>query len=618
MMMMGSMELLLLLLFAGGPAGDLMGMPPGERDTNLVHAASSDSILYLEWAERSAGKPGAPGVDGMFADPEVQNFVKRIKAAIQRSITENIPKDDPARAIMESIAEFAISVYSRPGCLFAALGEEPGPGGMPDIRAGLIINGGESADELQNTIASLLAKIPGLTKLEKFDRTPLPVPIRTVIHREGNYLILAVGPKMLDKILAGLKAGKGGMADHAEFTAAWNQLKMERTGMASFLDFKNGVERLMPLTGGMGQRVPDILDATGLANIGSVTSVVGVVDGQARSRVKVKIEGEPKGLMSLTTGRAIKADDLKFVPADSDVVVAFSADAKRVLKEVRNMFETAQPGMGEEFDEEVQEFNRQFGVDLEADIFEGFGEVVTISNSPGDGGFVGTMPVLTLEVRKPASAFRTVAKLAEFFDREGTERNEDGTKRQGRGQYLERKEFMGQRCYMLNVVGDEDFVAAPTFMVTRTHFMLALHPAALKSRLRRMKRDDWKPFLLPPEAKGEVFGMSSIKISKFLPEVYGFLPWVAQSILSDAQRGGIQIDSFDFPSAQAILPYVGDAGSTATRVEDGILIEGTAPPLMGSMMAVPSLAVFGLSARPARAFRAMPAGAVEEAVEVIR
>ena len=93
MMMMGSMELLLLLLFAGGPAGDLMGMPPGERDTNLVHAASSDSILYLEWAERSAGKPGAPGVDGMFADPEVQNFVKRIKAAIQRSITENIPKD---------------------------------------------------------------------------------------------------------------------------------------------------------------------------------------------------------------------------------------------------------------------------------------------------------------------------------------------------------------------------------------------------------------------------------------------------------------------------------------------------------------------------------------------
>ena len=88
MMMMGGMELLMLLLLGGGPLGDLLGMPPGDRDTNLVHAAASDSVLYLEWAERSEGQAGAPGVDGLFADPEIKHFVNRIVAA---EISRDLP-----------------------------------------------------------------------------------------------------------------------------------------------------------------------------------------------------------------------------------------------------------------------------------------------------------------------------------------------------------------------------------------------------------------------------------------------------------------------------------------------------------------------------------------------
>ena len=49
-----------------------MGMPPGERDANFLRAVPEDVALYVEWAARSAGTPGAAGIDGLAADPEVR------------------------------------------------------------------------------------------------------------------------------------------------------------------------------------------------------------------------------------------------------------------------------------------------------------------------------------------------------------------------------------------------------------------------------------------------------------------------------------------------------------------------------------------------------------------
>ena len=69
----GFVELLMVLVSGSGlfSGGGIMGLPPGERDAALVKCAPADSLIYAEWSERSTGEAGAPGIDGLAADPEI-------------------------------------------------------------------------------------------------------------------------------------------------------------------------------------------------------------------------------------------------------------------------------------------------------------------------------------------------------------------------------------------------------------------------------------------------------------------------------------------------------------------------------------------------------------------
>lgn len=617
MMATGFSELLMILLLSGGPFSDFLGIPAGERDTQLAHAAATDSVLYVEWAARGEGKPGAPGVDGMYADPEMKQFVSRIMAAIKQGVSENVPPDAPQREMMGKLPEFALAFSGKPGCLFAAITDGPAPdspmAALGRVKAGLVISAGDKADEFSATIAEWLAQIPGMQAPEKMERVQLPLPVPSFLHRHKDYLIVALGPKTLDEIIKGLDEGRGGIAENADFAAALKEVQMDRIGNIGWLDLKNGAESITEVMGPNGAMVPQVLEMAGLAGVEYGLSVTGVEDGKVRSRMKLKTDGKLKGLLTLGAGRGITKDDFAFVPADSDMVVAASIDAPKILAELRSFLSMASPGEEESMDEAIAEFEEEFDLDLEKDIFEAFGNVVTISNSPGDGGFVANLPVLTLEVRKPAGAFKTVAKFAEYFDKNGHKSENNGRRR---GEYLERKEFMGQRIYMLNAVGDDGFVIAPSFTVTRSHFMLALHPQPLKSRIRRQKEaSGWQSFAFTPNPAGNTISFSYFKIEDILPKIYGFLPWVTQSFMSDIQAEGFKIDTFDFPSARAMLPYMCDAHSTVTRTEDGFIIDGTRPPVIGAIGGtLPTMVplLFGSRVVPMRiaepaAFEAIPA-----------
>lgn len=627
MMMMGGIEMLMMLFFAGGPLGDLLGLPPGERDTALVHAAAEDSVFYLEWASRGSGTPGAEGIDGLVADPEVAAFFQRLESAVTTAITGNL-RDDPARELMAALPGFVIAFSGRPGCLHVSFADgdppanaDPGLGVMMSLKAALVINGGDSADKFAQQLAGFMAPL-GINAAADFNHTPLPLPIPAEIHRHENYFILAVGPRTADEVANRLKESAGGLADNKDFSAALEALLLERTGSVAWLDLENGVEDIAGLMGPPGQMIPDALDMVGLGGVRNVVSVIGVVDGQVQSRVVAKTDGKLAGLMAMGAGRAMTAKDFSFVPADSDLVVAFSFDAQKILTGIREMVSRVDPGEEDDWDRTVTEFEDTFGLNVQKDIIDAFGHVVTISNSPGDGGWLATSPVLTLEVRKPAGAFKTVAKFAEFFDRQSTPRDENGRPKSRRAEFLERKEFMGQRIYMMNFVGDDDFIVAPSFAVNRSHLMIALHPQPLKSRLRRMADEaNWKTFQFTPKYKGDVICYTFVRTADILEDVYGFLPWIAQSVMSQLQGEGVQMDAFDFPSAQALLPYVGDAQSVIVRTEDGFRIENTAPPFVGSMTTLPVLSVpwlmFGMRAAEPAPF-AIEAEPADEAVPQLR
>ncbi|MFK7822054.1 MAG: hypothetical protein AB8G99_25375, partial [Planctomycetaceae bacterium] len=310
------MELLLLLFFAGGPFSDLLGLPPGERDAQLVHAAAENSMLYLEWAERGEGKPGAKGVDGMVADPEVKHFVERVMTQIKRGVTQNMPPDAPQRPVLAALPEFVVAFSGRPGCMFVSLDEGAGEANDPwtavlgRINAGLVINAGDKADEFTDILGQWISQVPGMQKPEKFDRLQLPLPVPAFLHRDGDRIILAVGRKTLDQILARLKSGDGGLATNKVFTAAWDELKLERVGSISWLDVKAAATEIPSLIdGSTADMVSAMLDVTGFSGLENVMSVTGVVDGEITGRIKATTKGEFKGLMTFMSGRAITADD---------------------------------------------------------------------------------------------------------------------------------------------------------------------------------------------------------------------------------------------------------------------------------------------------------------------
>ena len=101
MMAMGFSELIIVLL-AGGVTGgtSFLGYPPGERDAALVRTAPADSLVYLEWATRSPGQPGADGIDGLAADPEIRLFLEQVEKAILVGIERSTEGEDrrPARS----------------------------------------------------------------------------------------------------------------------------------------------------------------------------------------------------------------------------------------------------------------------------------------------------------------------------------------------------------------------------------------------------------------------------------------------------------------------------------------------------------------------------------------
>lgn len=605
----GIFELLILLLL-GGPFGDLMGLPPGERDSNLVHAARPDSLVYVEWSERGKGTPDGEGVDGMVADPEVRAFFKRLQAAIQKKLIAEMGDFQEGQKLVGMLPQFVMSLSSRPGCLFLSMDQAGGDDLPPDaamlasLRAGLVINGGDSADKLAEDVRSILKAGLG-APVEKLDHytVPLPAPIKLEIHRHGNYLIVGIGENVIADVVRRLDARAGGLAENERFVAEWNELSIKRTSSILFLDAQNGLQTVKELLGPQGAMVPVVMGSIGLDGVTSVMTVSGVVDGHVRSNSRVRVNGDQKkGVLSLLAGRPLTREDFAFVPADSDMVFAVTFDGKTFSKAFREMISELAPGGEQEWDRAFAEFEETFELSIEKDVFESFGQAITLSNSPGDGGWFLNSVVATLEVQNPVGAMRTVSAIAEYADKHSQpkESNERFLKR---GTYLERKTFMGQRIYMFNIIG-EDVPFAPCFAVNKERLMFALHPQPLKSRIRRMQGKNWRSFAdsFKPTLQGEAVGFTFVRTRKLVADLYGFAPWLAQIFFSQVQRERFEMDSFDFPSAQAVLPYMSDTHMQFVRTKDGFRLQSDGPPFVRGSIAAPVLGLpwvlFGVRARP--------------------
>ena len=603
----GFIELLFVVLSMGGPFSQLLGLPPGDRDPNLVYAASEDSIVYTEWASRGEGQVDAPSIDGLIADPEIKHFIAKLQAATEAAIS----KEANSGAFKE-LPEFVLTLSGRPGCFFMSLNsaaeqaDVPNPVAMLNaIQAGLVINGGDEADAIASTIKAFLKE--GMrVELEELDHfmLPLPAPVTVQLHRHNNNIIVGVGPDTVDQIVARLTAESGGMTNHAGFQSAWAELGMDRTGLITFVDIENGLPQIAKLVGvGQEAMVTSGLRMAGLSGAKWSMNVAGIVDGQSVRRGMVKGVSGDKGLMALLSGRGITADDFAMVPDDSDVVLAASIDIETIMTEAKAFLNGVDPNAADDIDQVLAAADKALGLNFRTDVLAAFDQVITVSNSPGDGGWVASSPVLTIKIKDKKKAALAMNAVADALNRELGER----ANRPRRAELM-RHQFMETEIFMINVIGDDDVPVAPAWCLTETHLMFALHPQPLKSRLRRLKDDSWSSFgdHFAGGPDGDTVVFTSAKMKSLLPQIYGFTPWVGQIVFSNVQYEGFDISLFDFPSAQALLPYVTDSKSYIVKTPKGLQTQGEGMPVLSGVLplSVPTLPFMLLTQR-AQAVRAI-------------
>lgn len=587
-------EFLFFWLFTGS---GLVGLPPGDRDAALMKAVPPQSLAYFEWAAAGPGTPGATGIDGFAADPEIQQFVQQLTAAINKSDAPT-PKPEgtePAETDPEQHSDLPLItklIASHPGCFFA--GYEPLPANqnplgnwfklLTGIHGGVILSSGDDSDQLWTSLINCLKTVPGF----EFDAAsptqsiPLHLPgYKLIMHREANRIIFALGEGTLPRITEGLTGRLPGIETNARFTAALQRVSVQRVSSIAWFDGKGTVSSAVAAMGPLGALFRPLLTMTAVDAIDHVATTSGVENGTMKQRTLIVTGGRTDGILVVAAGQPIQPQQFAHIPADADMVVATSLNLNTLFRQTRQVLAQTQPLSVRVFDEAVKQLEAELELKIVDDVLPAFGDVISAFDSPAAGGMVASSLVVAIEIRdleKATIVFNRVLKLVE--------QSLNPTE-----QALRQQPFLNQTVFYVHSNGGGDANESPltpSFCLTDRHLLFAIHPQAMKAQLRFLasRQRGFDPQLggkLPVPA-GDVLTYAYLNGQRANGLMATALPFIGRTLVGHLETEGILIDSFSIPSAAAITPYFGDSTALITRQQDGLLIETqNAPPVIASL-----------------------------------
>jgi hypothetical protein len=583
----GLAELVLLLL-----GGQFLGTPPGERDPELIKAVPPAAYVYCEWTAPGAGQAGAPGIEGLLADPEIQSLL----SAVEKSLTSANPASDEHDGIEDTVRrqlpKLLLFIARHPGCLYLARGE---PGNeaipLPPLEGAFIVHAGDDAGPFLDCLNRLLALIPGYDPNAKTRSISLPLTgVSVAIEQLGPRVICTLGAGTLDRLQARWQAPEGQLPSVPAFNAASRQIPVERFGSLGWLNLASLRDDLQTKFGVPGAMIHAVGKSLGLSGIDTILSVSGVERGDVVTRTHLAWNDHRDGLLTLFSGRPLNAADFAHVPADADFVVAVSLNLGALHRSLRDIVVKTAPDTVAAFDE----FQRQLEHELQLnwnDVFQGFGDVWTVYDSPSSGGLFVSGLVAAVPVTNSVAAQTVVRRFESLLAESLAPVSDDG------GTTLNHIEFEGATIHYFSSTGysvryDGEPPFSPAFCLTDRHLLVALHPQALKAHLRfvtsAVPRFDAGQRI--PAASGELLSAVFVDTPRIGQTVYSLLPFLLKPAVAEWQAQGMPIDIAALPSARAVLPYLRETTATVVRRRDGLVIEqrNTLPVLL-ALMALPRL-----------------------------
>ncbi len=560
--MPGIMEMLLVAILGSG-VGIPLGVPPQKPDPMMAKIAPDKCLYYTTWAGMAKLDPASPNqTEQLFAEPEVQvlfNEVERaIKVAVDRMVA-GAPQE--VVAVYGNAPTLAKTLLTHPTAVFVERAV-PGPQGDFDVKGALIVNLGDDADEIGDMVEQILDIVPaefatkvtieGVECIEL--RSDPSVPVFTVGSKDG-YLVIAVGQGSFKELILRMTT-----PPPQWLTQAMASLTVPRVASFAYAD----VESLLKLAaqfGGPETRAG--LDALGLSSVTTAVSVSGLDETGFVSRVKINSTEPNKGLGVLLGAKPLTAKDLAAIPQDASIAFALRMDLEQAVNHTIESLAEVDPAAAESAQSFLDMLDLPLGVKLKDDLLGSLGDVWTLHAAPSGGGLAAgwTLAVDLQDAKKMREVHKNLLGRVRVALAPGM-----GALR------IREFEHHGQTAYMLEIP-DDDFFVAPTWCLTDTHLVVTLLPQTMKSFLNHIQgqtsladvpvvanlldRDKAPGALAYQDVRGQFVTF------------YPLLQYGVQTVASQMQVAGIDIDTTALPSIPAVAPHLLPKVSTVCKTDDG-------------------------------------------------
>jgi hypothetical protein len=562
MAVMGPIELIILLFSGGLFAGLPAGVPPLPEDKGLVSAAPQECLLYFSFYGTAEANPAsANAAERLVASPEVRAFMAELRRSAKAALSK-APADEQTEFLTQVVLPLAEAAVSRPCSLFVTKVVPQGP--APQVEAALVLNAGDQVATLRdklNQIERLLAKQTGGDAREitvggaKFRELPMPPGAPLVQWGFHNtYLVVGVGEGAAEQAVAGIKSARG---PPPWLKQLHERLPVERPGAVLFVNVAGALQAAGPAIG----PVQGILDTLGLSKVESISSVTGLGANDMVSATLIATSGPPSGVFELLFDEPLTSADLANIPRDATWAMALRCDLAKAYSRTLSMVDDINPQARAQFQAEVAQAEQQLGFRIVNDLLQPLGDVWTVYNSPGQGGFLFTGATLTARLDDRPTLQRTNDQLLRLIRREADP------------EIIQQFTFGDHTVYYVNA----GLPIAPAWCLTSKELAAALYPQQIRTYLAAAYSGvKTESLAMRPEVQ-ELLRMKPSMVSfQDTPELFRtFYPLV--QMMAPVATGALKESGFSFdvsavPSAAAIYPHLRPSVAAIARTDQGLRI----------------------------------------------
>ncbi|MCA9175247.1 MAG: DUF1559 domain-containing protein [Planctomycetales bacterium] len=553
------MAIVMAMLFGGG-AGIPLSLPPAEPDALLDKLSPAEAVFYSQWAGVGSIREGSDNpTEALLAEPEVQEFVRKLEALARTGLAKAGERDPDARMAAQLVPPIVRTLLTRP-VMFYVRDLQVTPDG-PKFKGGLVVHLGDNFNEVTRLLklipeqATTPVQVGGAEFRQLMPPAPGAPPI--TFGTRGPYLIVAAGEGEAEALIA-----RAQNAAPTWLTDLRGRFALDRVATMTRLDVAEILKQVAPFA---GPQLPQMLQATGLDGFREYVGVTGLDERGFAQFMALDLDGEPRGLLALAPKQTLTADDLAPIPLGSLFALATKLDLGQSLDGALELMGSLDPNSLQQYQSGVQQIEQVLGMRVREDVLASFGDTWTVHTHEDDGGLLSGWTA-TVSVKDAGKLNQFAQRLMQLAAQAA---------RGKRDPKIEWTEFAEENIYSLSIPTAEVPVC-PSWCVTKDHVVVGLFPQAVKSYLLRRDGKSKSIAEQPQVAavlKGNPQSLGMTDNRRLSQLAYPFVQYGLRMAAGEAMKEQLPVDYATLPSLTSIVRHLDVGVNASRRTERGFEFE---------------------------------------------